>query len=83
MKIISTQNGELVFCQNIISISQVEGEGTENGRNVKLYGCTALDVLGKDHELGLYETQKRSDEVFDELQEWLSVVKLDLYQMPE
>jgi len=84
MKIIKTENGELLNADNIIEYVLVEGEGAVTGKGAAtLYGVQAADIIGKERTLGLYETREQAETAFAELAEWFAAGSLPLFEMPD
>jgi hypothetical protein len=83
MRIVITQNEDVMFLEHFIALTKVEGEGTDsNKREVILYGLMGIDVTGQKHELGLYDTIDRVDEVQKKLLD--SIRNRDeIFHMPE
>jgi hypothetical protein len=68
MKIIKTENGELINFAHIIEIRPVEGDGVNEAKeNVTMFGIVALDTLGKERDLGIFDTEGEMQEVFTQL----------------
>jgi hypothetical protein len=73
MKIIRTQGGDLVNFANIIEIFASEGEVQSKGQSTKAYAIIANDTLGKERQLGIYDTETEADNSLKELTVWLAV----------
>ena len=83
LKIIKTPNGDLLNFAHIIEIKAVEGEGVNAKKEtVTMYGITALDVCGKDRDIGIYDTLEEMSEVLGMLEFFLSGSTESLFEMP-
>jgi hypothetical protein len=84
MKIIKTENGELINFANIIEINLVEGEGkNEDGKETTIFGVVAIDIIGKTHDLALYEAINNAENAIIDIFEWVELGKFDVFEMPE
>lgn len=72
IKVIRTQNGELINFANIIEVSVMSGETQESGKAVKAFGVVAVDTLGKERQLLISETEDAADKIFNEMTAWVA-----------
>jgi hypothetical protein len=83
MKIIQTQNNELINFNNCIEISIATGETIDtDSKNMTVFAIYATDIRGSEHELGLYATEIRAENVLELLTDFLSLSNLTLFEMP-
>jgi len=84
LKIIKTQNGELLNYDKIIEISLAEGEGlNESKETLTLYGVISFDVLGKERSLALYDTFAEAESAMELLTFWLASSSEIMFEMPD
>jgi hypothetical protein len=84
LKIIKTQNGDLINFANLIEIGLAEGEGiNERKETVTMFALIAVDTLGKDRELGLFDTQSQSEKVSNLLEYFLAFSTEVIFDVPD
>jgi hypothetical protein len=82
MKIIKTENGELINFANIIEINLVECNGkNEDGKEATMFGVVATNILGKEHELAIYETIDEAEKAIQNIVDWIEMEKLNVFEM--
>jgi hypothetical protein len=83
LKIIKTQNGDLVNFANIVEIHLAEGEGTnESKETVTMFALVANDTAGKEHELGIFDTQTQLEKVLEMLEFFLALSVETMFEIP-
>ena len=84
LKIIKTQNGDLINYANIVEIHLAEGEGINDNRQATtMFALVANDTSGKELELGIFDTQAQLEEVFGGLEIFLSYSTETLFEVPD
>lgn len=84
MKFIRTESYELINVNCIINFEVVEGDGTNDKKeNKTMYGIIATDILGKEHDIALFEKSETAVETIENIQNWLELDKLNVYDLTE
>jgi hypothetical protein len=85
MNFIKTQDGELLNLAQIINLNIAKGEGVNEQNKVMLtmYGVIAMDILGKTHDLGFYDSVEQADNALDEVAGFIELGKMSVLDMPD
>jgi hypothetical protein len=84
MKFIRTESHELINVDNLINLEIVEGDGANAEKETKtMYGIIATDILGKEHDVAIFEKSENAIETLEEIQNWLEMDKYAVYEIEE
>jgi len=85
MNLINTRNGELLNAGQIINFNIAKGEAADEKTKITftMYAVIAVDILGKTHDLGFYETEDQAATALEELTAFFELDKMSVFEMPD